>query len=54
MLAKYDAIGAAPDQDPFSAMAREDIGQPRLRIDVVEPGRHDERDHDRGTLGATV
>lgn len=33
---------------------REDIGQPSLRINLVEPGRHDERDHDCGTLGATV
>ena len=37
-----------------SGHAGEDIGQPSLGVDVVELGRHDESDHDGGTLGTTV
>jgi len=37
-----------------SGDAGEDVSQPGLRVDVVELGRHDEGDHDGGTLGATV
>ena len=34
--------------------AGEDVGEPGLRIDVVEAGGLDERDHDGGALGAAV
>jgi hypothetical protein len=33
---------------------RKDVGQPGLRVDVVEPGRYDEREHDGGTRGTAV
>jgi hypothetical protein len=32
----------------------QDIGEPSLRIDVVELGGLDQREHDRGTLAAAV
>jgi len=34
--------------------AGEHIGEPGLRIDVVELGGHDQGRHDRGTLGTTI
>ncbi len=34
--------------------AREEIGLPGVKIDVVELGRHDEREHDGGAFGTTV
>jgi hypothetical protein len=32
----------------------EDIGEPGLRIDVVETSGLDQRDHDRGTFSGAV
>ena len=32
----------------------EDIGEPGLRIDAVEPGGADQADHDGGTLAAAI
>ena len=34
--------------------AGEDVGEPGLWIDVVEPGSADQRVHERGTLAAAV
>ena len=34
--------------------ASEDVGQPCLWIDVVELGRHDQRGHGRGSVGAAL
>lgn len=33
--------------------AGQDVRQPSLRIDVVEPCRHDQRRHDAGAIGTT-
>lgn len=33
---------------------RQDVGEPGLRIDVVEAGRGDEREHDGGAIGAAL
>ncbi len=30
------------------------VGEPRLRIEVVEPGGLNEREHDRGALAAAI
>src|SRR3546814_8615760 len=38
----------------MSGDAREDIGQPRLRIDIVEPGRLDQRVEHGRALSAAV
>jgi hypothetical protein len=34
--------------------AGEDLGQPSLRIDVVQPAGRDQRDHDSGSVGIAV
>src|SRR5258705_3394826 len=34
--------------------AHKHVGEPGLRIDVVELGGHDQGRHDRGTLGTTI
>ena len=34
--------------------AGEHVGEPGLRIDVVELGRHDQRGHDRGAVGSAI
>ena len=32
----------------------EHVGEPGLRIDVVQLGRHDQRGHDRGAVGSAI
>jgi hypothetical protein len=39
--------------DSVVVEAGEDVGEPGLRIDVVELGGHDQRCHDGGAVGAT-
>lgn len=34
--------------------ARQDVGEPGLRVDVVEAGRSDEGEHDGGAIGAAL
>jgi hypothetical protein len=34
--------------------AREDVGEPGFRVDVVETRRHDERRHYGGSLGTPI
>jgi len=43
--------------EPLDGMlgnARKDVGEPCLRIDVVELGGYDQSRHDRGTLGTAI
>ena len=34
--------------------AREDVGEPSLRINLVEASSHDQRDDNGGALGAAI
>ena len=53
MLQFHGSNSAKPPWRDVSDVS-EHIGQPSLRIDVVELGRHDQRGHGRGSVGAAL